>query len=309
MKHAAIATVVTVLASFAVAQQPPANANQSKPASGQAQTAPATGQAAPGAAAPATGKRLPQAKTEAEYAAYNAAKQLGNDPAALEKATDEFATKYPDSELTVLMYRDAMHAYQQANNSDKMLEMGRKVLKLDKDDPEALIGVAEVLTERTRDTDLDKAQRMEEAINAANHALETIDTDIVVPPGTPQDRIDNYKNFLRSGAYAILGTQSFNANSFPDAEKFFRQSIDVFPSQPDSVVVLRLALALDKQNKYPEALKEANRAVELSQETSSVGQLARRERDRLIQLTGGTPPAAATPAPAQGSTATPPPPK
>jgi tetratricopeptide (TPR) repeat protein len=207
------------------------------------------------------------------------------------------------------MYRDAMHAYQQANNSDKMLEMGRKVLKLDKDDPEALIGVAEVLTERTRDTDLDKAQRMEEAINAANHALETIDTDIVVPPGTPQDRIDNYKNFLRSGAYAILGTQSFNANSFPDAEKFFRQSIDVFPSQPDSVVVLRLALALDKQNKYPEALKEANRAVELSQETSSVGQLARRERDRLIQLTGGTPPAAATPAPAQGSTATPPPPK
>jgi tetratricopeptide (TPR) repeat protein len=298
MKHAAMAAVIVIWATFAIAQQPaPANSNQSKTPSGQtppATTAPAAGQAA---AAPATGKRPPQAKTQAEYDAYNAAKAQANDPAAFEKATDDFAGKYPDSELTVLMYRDAMHAYQTANNADKMLEMGRKVLKRDKDDPEALIGVAEVLTERTRDTDLDKAQRMEEAVNDANHALDTIDTDIAVPPNTPQDRVDAYKNFLRSGAYAILGTQAFNANAFPDAEKFFRKSIEAFASQPDPVVVLRLALSLDKQNKYPEALKEANHAVELTQDSNSVGQLARRERDRLVQLTGGAAPGAAATTP------------
>jgi tetratricopeptide (TPR) repeat protein len=280
MKHAAMAAVI-LAATFTVAQQP-------APATSTPATTPAT--------VPATGKRPPQAKTQPEFDAYNAAKAKANDPAAFEKATDDFATKFPDSELTVLMYRDAMHAYQTANNADKMLEMGRKVLKLDKDDPEALIGVAEVLTERTRDTDLDKAQRIEEAVNDANRALETIDTDIAVPPSTPQDRVDVYKSFLRSGAYAILGTQAFNANSFADAEKFFRKSIDAFASQPDPVVVLRLALSMDKQNKYPEALKEANHAVELTQDTNSVGQLARRERDRLIQLTGGTPAPAATPA-------------
>jgi tetratricopeptide (TPR) repeat protein len=306
MKQAAMAGVILALATLAVAQQPaPANSAPSKTPSGQNQTAPAD--PAAGQAAPATGKRPPQAKTQAEYDAYNAAKAQANDPAAFEKATNDFATKFPDSELTVLMYRDAMHAYQTANNADKMLEMGRKVLKLDKDDPEALIGVAEVLTERTRDTDLDKAQRMEEAVNDANHALETIDTDIAVPPNTPQERIDAYKNFLRSGAYAILGTQAFNANSFPDAEKFFRKSIDAFASQPDAVVVLRLALALDKQGKYPEALKEANHAVELTQDGTTAGQLSRRERDRLVQLTGGAAPGAtATPAPAA---APPPPPK
>jgi len=305
MKQAAMAGVILALASLAVAQQPaPANSAPSKTPSGQTQPAPAD--PAAGQAAPATGKRPPQAKTQAEYDAYNAAKAQANDPAAFEKATNDFATKFPDSELTVLMYRDAMHAYQTANNADKMLEMGRKVLKLDKDDPEALIGVAEVLTERTRDTDLDKAQRMEEAVNDANHALETIDTDVAIPPNTPQERIDAYKNFLRSGAYAILGTQAFNANAFPDAEKFFRKSIDAFASQPDAVVVLRLALALDKQGKYPEALKEANHAVELTQDGTTAGQLSRRERDRLVQLTGGaaagttaTPaPAASAPAPA-----------
>ena len=67
------------------------------------------------------------------------------------------------------------------------------------------------------------------------------------------------------------------------------------------MVVLRLALALDKQNRYPDALKVAEQAVSVAQEGSSVKQLAQRERDRLVQLTGGKPatatPDAAKPAP------------
>jgi hypothetical protein len=57
----------------------------------------------------------------------------------------------------------------------------------------------------------------------------------------------------------------------------------------DPVAVLRLSLALDQQNKYPEALKYANQAVDLTKEGSSTGDAARKERDRLIQLIGGVP--------------------
>src|SRR5438270_9975765 len=84
------------------------------------QTAPA-GQAA---AAPA-GKRMPQAKTQPEFEAYNAAIQLA-DAAAAEKAADDFAAKFPDSELRVVLYKSAMQKYQVANNADKMLEMAQK---------------------------------------------------------------------------------------------------------------------------------------------------------------------------------------
>src|SRR5215831_6838016 len=196
MKRAAMTIVVLALGSGAIAQQP---ATKDQPAA----------QSAPAPAQPAQGKRPPQAKTQPEFDAYKAA-AANQDPAALMKAADDFATKFPDSELRVILFKTAMRGFQQGNDADNMIEAGRKVLKIDPDDPEALIGVAEVLTERTRDTDLDKAQRMEEAVNAANHALETIDTDIAVPPNTPQDRVDAYKNFLRSGAYAVLGTQSFN---------------------------------------------------------------------------------------------------
>ena len=300
MKQAAVILVLLALASFAFAQQTP---NQQKQPS-QANAQSGASQGTPSAPA---GKRPPQAKTQPEFDAYQAAMKNANDPAAMDKAADDFATKFPDSELRVLLYRTAMHGYQSANNAEKMLDTAEKVLKIDADDPEALIGAAEVITERTRDTDLDKDQRLAEAQKDAQHALETIDTDVAIPAGTPQEKIDAYKGFLRSSAYSILGTMAFNQKNYTEAETQFRKSIDAYPSQPDPVVVLRLAIALDNQGKYPDALKEANRAVELTQENTSAGTLARRERDRLVQLTGGSNPAPASKPPAGAAQNTNPP--
>ncbi len=308
MKRAAIMGVVLAVASFVFAQQQPAPQNPPAVQPGKAQQ----GAAQPGAgqqgAAPATapqGKRPPQAKTQPEFDAYKAA-MASNDPAATEKAADDFASKFPDSELTPLLYRAAMHSYQSANNGDKMLEMGRKVLKLDPDDPEALVGVSEVLAERTRDTDIDKEQRLDEAMKLAQHAIETVDTDIAVPVGTPQEKIDAYKGFLRSSAYSIIGTLQFNKEKYTDAEASFHKSIDAYASQPDPVVVLRLALALDKQGRYSDALTYAGQAAGLTQDGTSAGSLARRECDRVAQLAKVPKPAAcASTAPAANQTAPP----
>lgn len=303
MKRAAILGAVLSVASWAVAQNsgqtPQGQAGQSQPSQAQ----PAQGQAAQGqagaaqgaAGTPQLGKRPPQAKTQPEFDAYKAATAI-TDAAALEKAADDFATKFPDSELRIILYKTAMRAYQSANNAEKTEAMGRKVLGLDADDPEALVLVAEVLTERTRDTDLDKDQRWAEAEKFAKHATETVETDVAVPAGTPQEKIDAYKSLLRSNSYSILGTLAFKKDDFANAEKLLRQSIDAYPSSPDPVVVLRLALSLDKQNRYPDALKEADRAVSIAPEGSSIKTLAQREKDRLVQLTGGTPAKPATPA-------------
>ncbi|MBZ5615436.1 MAG: tetratricopeptide repeat protein [Acidobacteriia bacterium] len=257
-------------------------------ASGQPakQNPPAAGQAAPAPLA----KRPPQAKTQAEFDAYKLA-MASTDVAALEKAADDFATKFPDSELRVLIYQNAMRLYQNANNAEKTEAMGRKVLGIDGDNPEALVIVSEVIAERTHDSDLDKDQRFGEAIAMAHKAMQTIDTDISVPAGTPQEKIDAYKAGLRSNAYSILGTIDFKKENYAGAQENLQKSIDAYPSSPVAVDVLRLALALDKQGKYPEALKVANRAVELTQDNTAIGTPARHERDRLQQLTGGAAPA------------------
>lgn len=256
---------------------------QNKPAG---QTAPA-GQAA--AAAP-QGKRPPQAKTQPEFEAYKAAIAL-TDAAAVEKAADDFATKFPDSELRVVLYKEAMQKYQIANNADKMEAMARKSLTLDPDDPEALVGVAQVLAETTHDTDLDKDQKIDEAKKDAERALVTVDTDVPTA-GYPPEKIDQFKRYIKSEAYAILGTLASNAKNWPDAEANLKKSVDAFPEQVDSVAVLRLAVALDMQNKVPDALKYANQAVDLTKDRpdSPAGKAARAEQDRLTKLSSGTAP-------------------
>ena len=284
MKRAIVVAVLGMsVGSFGQAKP----AAQSAPA---AQNTPAAGQAA---AAVPQGKRPPQAKTQPEFDAYKAAIAL-TDPAAAEKAADDFATKFPDSELRVVVYKLAMQKYQAANNADKMLDTAQKALTFDPDDPEALVGVAQVLAERTRDTDLDRDQKLAEAKKNAERALVTIDTDVPTA-GYPPEKIAQFKGFLRSEAYAVLGTIASNAKNWPDAETNLRKSIEAFPEQVDSVAVLRLAVALDMQNKVPDALKYANQAVDLTKDhpDSAAGKAARAEQDRLTKLSSGSAPGSA----------------
>lgn len=279
MKRAAIVIAVLAMCVGSFAQDKPST--QSAPA-GQSAATP-------------QGKRPPQAKTQPEFEAYKAAIQL-TDAAAAEKAADDFATKFPDSELKVVLYKSAMQKYQAANNADKMTEMGRKALSFDADDPEALVGIAQVLAERTRDTDLDKDQKLAEAKKDAERALVTVDSDVPTA-GYPPEKIDQFKRYIKSEAYAILGTLASNAKNYPEAETNLKKSIDVFPEQVDSVAVLRLAVALDMENKVPDALKYANQAVDLTKDhpDSPAGKAARAEQDRLTKLSSGS-------APGQGAT-------
>jgi tetratricopeptide (TPR) repeat protein len=280
MKRTAILGLAVLALAWAAPaqQQQPA---QNPPAGQQGATSSAGAQAATPAAP--QGKRPPQAKTQPEFDAYKAA-ATATDAAAQEKAADDFATKFPDSELRVLLYTNAMRSYQSANNGDKMMEMGRKVLKIDPDNPEASVGVAEVLAERTRDTDIDKDQRLDEAMKLAQHAVETANNESSLPAGLTPDKVEMYKGFVRSSAYSIIGTLNFNKDKFADAEAAFRKSIEALPSQPDPVVVLRLALSLDKQEKYADALNYAGQAAGLSPENSPAGNIARKECDRVAQL-------------------------
>jgi tetratricopeptide (TPR) repeat protein len=234
-----------------------------------------------------TGRPPIQAKTPAEFQAYQAAIANGSNPEALEKASDDFATKFPDSDVRVLLYRACMNSYQTAGKSDKMMDMGLKILGIDKDDPEALIVVSEVLQEHTSPTDLDRDQRANQAVAYAQHALETIDTDLAVPVGSPPDKVEAYKRYLRSTALATIGTVQYKREQYQDAEGNLRKAIEADAANPDAVVILRLALTLDQEKKYAEALQQVNRAVELTKEDTDVGKMARNERDRLVIETNG----------------------
>jgi tetratricopeptide (TPR) repeat protein len=236
----------------------------------------------------------PAAKNQEEMAGYQQAAGVA-DPAAAEKAADDFAAKFPQSELKSLLYSNLMRRYQSANNADKTLEMAHKVLQFIPDDSVALVMAATVLAERTRDSDIDKDERYAEALKDADKAIATIDTGMMVPPGLPPEQVEQAKNTILAMAHQAAGSVALNQNQDSKAEQEFQQAITISGGNVDPLVYLRVAIAQDHQKKFAEAMANADKAVQTAGAGSPVAALASQEVDRLKKLSGGG--AAAKPAP------------
>ncbi len=273
----AVLLTLTLAGASAMAQQKPADTKTAAPAT-QAQ-----------AAAP----KVAQAKTKQEYEDYKKAAS-SPDPAAMEKAAAEFAAKYPGSEMRVMLYRQAMALFQQANEADKTVEMGRQAIAIEPEEPVTLITVAGVLAERTRDTDLDKDDRLKEANEMSEKGLANIEK-MQGSPGMSAQQLKNGKDMLRSMALGTLAWSAYVNKNYAVAEKQYKTAIDAYAADPDPSQFLRLTLTLDKEQKYPEALEWANKTLKISPPDSPFVQLANNEIERLKTLTGAAKPAA-TPA-------------
>ena len=273
---------------------------------GNAQQQQPAGQAAQGQAAPApTGKHQPQAKSQEEFKAFQDV-TAKPDAASMETAANAFAQQYPNSELKGPLFQNVMLQYQNSNNSDKTLEMGRKVLSLDPDNVVALVTVASVLANRTRESDLDKEERISEAKKDANQAIQVMNTPEGIPAGVPADRAEAYKNTILAMAYGALGQANFVSNDFPAAEQALRKSTSFTNIQQDPISWFQLTLTLDREGKYADALQAANKCVEYSA-NHPVNQYCTQERDRVQKLAANPPakpatPAATAPAPTNPST-------
>jgi hypothetical protein len=240
------------------------------------------------------GKRQPQAKTKEEFDAYSTLIQL-TDAAAMEKASDEFVAKFPDSELKGAVYQRTMALYQSTGNDEKTVDMGHKAIAYNPDDPAVLVSMAELIAGRTRETDLDKDDRLAEATKYANHALETV-TDYPAPPTMPADQVAKIKDEMRGSAYSALGMAAFTNKKYADSIANFNKSIDVTKDNPDPTVFLRLTIAYDKAGQYSDGLEMAKKTLALPGVSAQITQLATNEKNRLEKLAKTSIPTVKTPA-------------
>jgi tetratricopeptide (TPR) repeat protein len=248
--------------SFALAQQPAAT--PAKPAQ--------------------TGRRVPEAKTRQEFNDYNSAYALSGG-AQVEKAADEFSTKYPASELKSYLYAKALHDYQSENNPAKMLAMGERVLQLDPDNTIALVLTATVLADGLGEHDSDRQVKVDRIRKDTAHALETIDSAFTPPANATPEQVTAYKKTLQSMAHSALGIAALKTGEDAAAEQELRSAAELNAAQPDPYIWYHLALAQDHQQKYPEALVSINKAVEYAG-NSDLADMARNERKRLMMKNG-----------------------
>jgi tetratricopeptide (TPR) repeat protein len=318
MRSTAIITAVLLAASVSMAQTsattPRQAAGTSPQTQGSAQQAQGTQQptqgATPGQTAgaaqtpPAGGHRVLQAKSQDEMKAYQDAASK-TDPAQLEAAADDFAAKYPSSDLRGQLYIRAMTLYGQSNNTDKVIECGRKAIAADPTNPVPLVQVASALAESTRETDLDREQRLAEAAKDAHAAIDNIDTGLLVPANADPAKVDAAKHTILSMAYDTLGMVDLNKADYASAEKNLQQAISQSSANPEAVLYLRLSVAQDKLKQYPQALDSANKAVQYAKEGSPAQNLAKQQQSRLQKLMTAEQPASGAAAPSPSPAPTP----
>lgn len=297
-KFMAFAAAAILGAACASAQTNPATSQTAAPSTTpQAQAGSGTPAATPSTGAAAGNQRVLQAKSQEELKAYQDA-QAKTDPAQAEAAANDFAAKYPTSELRTALFMRVMNMYAQANNSEKVIAVGREAIAADPKNPIPLVQVASALAETTRDSDLDREQRLTEAAKDAQAAIDNIDTGLLVPPNADPARVEAAKHSIITKAYDTLGMVDLSRNDYAAAITNLQKAIDESSANPEGVLYLRLSVAQDKLQQYPQALDSANKAVQYSQAGTAAMSLAKQQQERLQKLigSGAAPGKPATPA-------------
>jgi tetratricopeptide (TPR) repeat protein len=231
----------------------------------------------------ASGERRPQAKTQQERDDFTAAYALTG-AAAEEAAANDFAARYPASELRSYLYSSAMLLYQRENNSPKMLAMGEKVMELDPDNPLALVLTATALADSLGDRDRDREKKIGTIKRNATRAIQAAEAGYA---GAPADASAVYKTTLQSMAYSALGIMKLKTGDDAGAEKDLKTASELAKVRPDPYIWYHLALAQDHRKKYAAALSSVEQALQLSSSDPELQRLAEVEQERLAGLAKG----------------------
>jgi tetratricopeptide (TPR) repeat protein len=294
MKSTAVIVTLIFTALAASAQTNPAPAQAASPSTPpRTQSAPSQQPAGTQVPPASGGHRVLQAKTQDELKAYQDA-MTKTEPALMEAAADDFAAKYPTSELRASLYIRAMNLFAQQNDTDKVLITGRQAIAADPTNPIPLVQVASTLAESTRDTDLDREERLAEASKDAHAAIDNIDTGLLVPANADPARVEGAKHSILTMAYDTLGTVDMTKNDYASAETNLEKAVEESKGNPETVLYLRLSVAQDKLKKYPQALESANKAVQYSKDGTPAQNLAKQQQSRLQKLISAESPGSAS---------------
>jgi len=289
---AAAALAACLIAAGAPAQQPaPAGQPAQAKAPAQAQTS-----------SPCPAPKQPQAKNKEEFDEIQKVADPSLTPDQRIAQAEEFIKKFEQSDLRPFAHRAAMQAYQIKNDFPKMLQHGEKVLELDPSDVLSLILLAGAIPERTRETDLDKEQRLNQAEDFAKRALSAIDCLAKPNPQMPDDDWKRVQDDARAQSHAALGLVSLQRKQYPAAEQSFKKSVEM-QAQKDPIVLWRLGLTYELMKKYEQARDALKQAVALGGVKVGTRDYAGEELQRVEEFlkkrqeSGAPPPAGGSPPP------------
>lgn len=225
-------------------------------------------------------KRPPQARSRQELNAVLDIVQTPDPQKILSLCTD-FRKQFPTSEFLGHVYRMAMHAYGELNDSRKAIETGEKALEVNSHDVDALVTLANAIPNGVDSLTTESIALLDKAEGYARRALEEID-GLKATRGVTLDKWRKLTGRMRSSAQEAIGFIAFKRGNYAASVAEFEKSIRFNPEAGGSVF-FRLGVAYLYDGKPLEAQVALEQSVKLGPEfirTRAQEQLAKLGKQR-----------------------------
>lgn len=189
---------------------------------------------------------------------------------------------FADTEFKNILLNWAVQAAQSKGDYAQTITFGEQAVEADANNIPARTALAETIAARTRDNDFDKEQKLKQADDYANKALELLKNATAPPPGIPAANWPEYKKQLTSDAYDALGQAAALRKKYPDAIQDMKSALENYPDNP--ITTARLAKIYVQAAQYDDAIATADKVLAMNNASSVVKTFAQQQKDQATKL-------------------------
>ena len=220
--------------------------------------------------------KQPIVKSRGEGIAVNAM-LAAPDPAARIRAANELLAKYADTEFKgYALYLEA-EAYLQMGDTANTIVYGEQALEADPKNYQAAVLLATTYANTTKDSDLDKEEKLTKVTKYASDVLEALKTATNPNPRLSDAEWTAAKREFEGQCYYALGMVAVYHNKMDDAAADFQRVAD---QDTDATDLIRAGRALLLAKKYEQAIVWFDRAASSQTATEQIKKLAAIDKAR-----------------------------
>ena len=196
-------------------------------------------------------------------------------------AAKNLIQKFADTEFKVVALQIIAQSYQEKNDFENMVSFAEETLKADSKNYAAMLMLASGYSQRTREHDFDKEEKLQTATKQATAALEVLKTAPKPRPDIDDATWENAKKDFAAQAHESLGLVAMVRKKFDDAAKEFKTAVET-GATPDPSTKVRLAAALNGAGNFDEAIKVLDPLLADTNLNPTIRQFAGQEKLKAV---------------------------
>ncbi|MGA2115833.1 MAG: tetratricopeptide repeat protein [Bryobacteraceae bacterium] len=193
-----------------------------------------------------------------EAAAYNAMVQAQNNPDALIAAAEDLLTKYADTQFKDTALALEADAYRQKGDWEKAVIYADRSMEANPKNFQSPLTSGELLVQHTRETDLDRDDKLARAEKDLNLAIENVKAATKPNPNVTDEQWAGLQKSIVAEATSDLGLAAMTRKKYDDAIADFKTAAD---NDPQPAYLVRLANAYQDAGKHDEAIATCDKVL------------------------------------------------